>query len=80
MNIASFKLRQKLILYILPLVIIPVVVVTFLIITQWSQDITRNVEASEETHVAEEVIRLTSFLETPLEDIEYLRQAPSVEK
>ncbi|MDX2075055.1 MAG: GAF domain-containing protein [bacterium] len=79
-NIGSLKLRQKLILYILPLVIIPVVAVAFLIITQWSQDITRNVEAQEETHVAEEVVRLESFLEIPLEDIEYLRQAPSVER
>ncbi|HRF97396.1 MAG TPA: hypothetical protein PLZ51_19440, partial [Aggregatilineales bacterium] len=79
-NIGSFKLRQKLILYILPLVIIPVAIVAFLIITQWSQDITRNVEAAEETHVAEEVIRLEDFLQIPLQDIDYLRQAPSVER
>jgi len=79
-NIGSFKIRQKLLLYILPLVIIPTVIITGLIIFQWSQDITHNVQLSEETFLREQLSQLKTFLQVPLQDIEYLRQAPSVER
>lgn len=78
MNIATLKIRQKLILYILPLIILPSVIIALIVLNQWSNDVTKNINREEQNHIEDQKRLIENLLQIPLQDIIYLRQIPAV--
>ncbi len=79
-NLGTLKIRQKLILYILPLIILPSVIISLIVLSQWSNDVTRNVNREEQIHIEEQKAQIERLLQIPLQDIRYLRQIPAVDQ
>lgn len=80
MNLSTLKIRQKLILYILPLIILPSAIIAFIVLNRWSQDVTLGVNREEQIHIEDQKAQIESLLQIPLQDIIYLRELPAVKQ
>lgn len=80
MNLGTLRIRQKLILYILPLIILPSAIISFIVLNRLSQNVTEGVKREEQIHIEDQRAQIESLLQLPLQDIIYLREIPAVEQ
>lgn len=80
MNLGTLRIRQKLILYILPLIILPSAIISFIVLNRLSQNVTEGVNREEQIHIEEQKNQIENLLQIPLQDIIYLRDLPAIKQ